>query len=978
MKSFKSLQEERGEKAFKQAIAMGLKYSGFGYWKDPQTGETKFRTENDTLVPVEQEPEAELYKGGKPGEGPGGPDGMGGQGMPGMQGMMNPAGMLQMPGAGGQLPGQGILGAPNPGEEQAPKEKGWEPGPDGNTCVGPDSQEPGKVEKDSFVGRTNYLKWTAGPDGDNINTVSPAQVAESAPVDELKKKMMKDGKTDYDAIDEKMRKIAKEYDITPTEFHNDFKDENNGKTPDQWIKSKMSYESFLSEESPADMAKRMGLQSDGSGGYIDPNTGQVVARTVNNELIFYDPQGGAVSAQSGGAQVTQAQPSWKDPVTGEMTVPPGQPESPEEMSAVPDVVPAQAPPGYNAFMNAKKKDMYAQQAPLEQEAIDTLQQQVNPQLGMTEDVTDGQPAPNMPQQIQAPPIKNTIKKPESMISPGPRQRVGPVTPKPVVKDTDGDGDVDIDDLRNTARNSWQNWTTAKITADHRVEKKLQPAIDALNRPGVDPKMRNRIMHSLMNAYRYEGRDNEASSDLNKAEFHALRDNRKRILEGYGGAGSDGTKHDLAAIREYQKQINATEMDDGLIDLSFAALSPTQQKIFGGGDMTPRQGYGKYLRQGGLGGYTGLPLDYRTMQMEHFIDDTMARNLVSQAKQEGRDLTPEEQELIDFIKGEDNQFWARQSPNEQKSSRNPGQFFSERVDPLEALGDDFFDYRELTVDPARLDLKGKEKEMVGHLIQEDEEGNKFLSEMNSDQYSSHEDAVNQVYGQRKNDLLTGLGQAFDTKSVMGLGPKTFDNRVADSGSDITEDDRPIYEMLRNLQGKIKGYNPDFAYRVLQGLGLSTGLIQSERTRTTKASPAIYQAIASQLPGMDPATQKEFIKKVGDWWTAANSHANSKRGQGLKDADIRNANYSHLLRTGIDNGIFSDVVQSNHPDLVKLINKFLTQSESFEEAMSIDEDQNFDLEDILDVVKELTLIEKSKGKKRKGRGLKFDSFRGKMKE
>ena len=40
MKSFQAIQEERGEKAFKQAIAMGLKYGGFGYWKDPQTGET--------------------------------------------------------------------------------------------------------------------------------------------------------------------------------------------------------------------------------------------------------------------------------------------------------------------------------------------------------------------------------------------------------------------------------------------------------------------------------------------------------------------------------------------------------------------------------------------------------------------------------------------------------------------------------------------------------------------------------------------------------------------------------------------------------------------------------------------------------------------------------------------------------------------------------------------------------------------------
>ena len=80
MKTFQQIQEERGEKAFKQAIQMGLKYSGFGYWKDPQTGETKFKTENDTLVPVEADVESEKYTGGKPGEGTGNPDFAGGPG----------------------------------------------------------------------------------------------------------------------------------------------------------------------------------------------------------------------------------------------------------------------------------------------------------------------------------------------------------------------------------------------------------------------------------------------------------------------------------------------------------------------------------------------------------------------------------------------------------------------------------------------------------------------------------------------------------------------------------------------------------------------------------------------------------------------------------------------------------------------------------------------------------------------------------
>ena len=125
---------------------------------------------------------------------------------------------------------------------------------------------------------------------------------------------------------------------------------------------KKSFDSFITEQqSPAEMARAMGLQSDGSGGYIDPSTGEVVARTVNNELVFYDPMGGAISAQSNGAELTQAQPSWRDPVTGEITVPPGQPESPEEIAAIPDPVPAQAPAGYNAFMNAAKRQAYATQ-----------------------------------------------------------------------------------------------------------------------------------------------------------------------------------------------------------------------------------------------------------------------------------------------------------------------------------------------------------------------------------------------------------------------------------------------------------------------------------------------------------------------------------------------------------------------------------------------------------------------------------------
>ena len=112
---------------------------------------------------------------------------------------------------------------------------------------------------------------------------------------------------------------------------------------------------------PADRAASLGLKSDGSGGYVDPQTGEVAARTVNGELVFYDSRagGGAVSDGGGGQAMVQSAPSWKDPVSGIIIVPPAKPETPVEIAAVPDPVPATAPLGFDAFLDKKRKEMYA-------------------------------------------------------------------------------------------------------------------------------------------------------------------------------------------------------------------------------------------------------------------------------------------------------------------------------------------------------------------------------------------------------------------------------------------------------------------------------------------------------------------------------------------------------------------------------------------------------------------------------------------
>ncbi len=141
---------------------------------------------------------------------------------------------------------------------------------------------------------------------------------------------------------------------------------------ERWSNSstdKKGFSSFLKENNPsaamgpAERAKALGLQSNGKGGYIDPTTGQLAARTVNGELIFYDtnaPDGGAVSDGEGGQSLVQQQPSWADPLTGMLTTPPANPESPQEIAAIPDPTPATPPAGYNSFMQQKKTQAYQQ------------------------------------------------------------------------------------------------------------------------------------------------------------------------------------------------------------------------------------------------------------------------------------------------------------------------------------------------------------------------------------------------------------------------------------------------------------------------------------------------------------------------------------------------------------------------------------------------------------------------------------------
>ena len=94
-----------------------------------------------------------------------------------------------------------------------------------------------------------------------------------------------------------------------------------------------------------DRANAMGLKSDGHGGYVDQN-GNRVAETVNGEIGFFDPQGGATDdSNSPSPLLPQAQ---IDPYSGLFKVPGAKLDPDQQME---EPIPAKAPVGYDQMLD---------------------------------------------------------------------------------------------------------------------------------------------------------------------------------------------------------------------------------------------------------------------------------------------------------------------------------------------------------------------------------------------------------------------------------------------------------------------------------------------------------------------------------------------------------------------------------------------------------------------------------------------------
>ncbi len=871
------LKESEESNAHREAVKMGLQYQGFGYWTDPRTGEVTHQTIKGELQPYSANP-AEM--------------GVAGQNADVLQ---TKPGMKDQSTGPKMAPGTGIAGAPEPGTEQHPRGANWNPGPDGDNCVN-DQPAPKDLAFDTFVGKTNYYKWTAGSDGSNFKNITVKDLLTEPP--------------------------AKREHIEHSFFT--FLSETGNPTA-----------AGLGAMTPAEKAAQMGLTSDGHGSYRD-NQGNIVARTVNGELQFYEVGGGAVSDSDGGSEMAMAKPTWTDPTTGMAITPPAQPETPEEIAAVPTATPSQAPAGYERHMNKKKMDAYANQALLDditQKKMETDEKYEATPFGRAFNMRMGQFVDQMvnsedPDEkaigahlmdVMVDNVDTNTKalsaiaddhKPGAIaslarmadrearmrhLSDGQEQVEEPdddVSISSELEDSDGsieqvdnkeiqsimdDQKKDIDQFEKDYNTTVDGYLDSLGPRKRKeVEGYMNDMRDSFSK--LPPEKRNSYKTAVASAYSYTGRINSGGgkNDLGFVDVQNLMSSKDRLLNGYGDGNPKTVKKFVDSVRN--KKVDESFLESsfqtlpmslrksmgkkGLVttdkyvsddkadkDIHFLGYDDNGDEIRGGLDNATNQEmraklmWRIYLEQGGVDAYTGQPLVLEAMDLEHVVGFNNSTN-----GKPGREDWKNRENNNNFV-------MINSNINQKKSDLSMGEFFENQVDPL----------------------KDNTEQQFG--------GVKAMRDKQNQIKTQNYERAQTIVGKKKGGSgYKELTEATNTTTMRGY---------FDQDDSIHEELRKEYRGVASTPAEKKkatGIKANMGSRTMKAMGLTRTTRDPSGRRNIELPENVFRGFLISLSGAESKNRGKYYK---GWETAIKS-ANESRS--AKDA----------VRSLKDQGLISDEV------------------------------------------------------------------------
>ena len=698
--------------------------------------------------------------------------------------------------------------------------------------------------------------------------------------------------------------------------------------------------------SPAERARQLGLQSDGSGGYIDPDSGQVVARTVNNELVFYDNRGatgGVVSDGAGGEQLANAQPSWSDPKTGMLTTPPAQPESPEELAAVPDATPAVAPMGYNDFMKKKKEQAYANPEPEEQEqpaemggGIPQMSGEIGGDMGLgdaggmmgedydnaslrkrdTPEVAPQKTFADMRSQLNTPQPQAQQSKPT--VQQVKKQPEVAVERPPMPQQPTADEEREMYDWATETRGATMKSLQEKYAGTAKEKQNIDRAITSRYEPlqkllsGIeDPDVRDRQAKAFVNAMSTRHRNNNGTNAMTAAQYEGLQNNREKLQ---GLDFDEDGNHDFDRIRNFKNDmiIHDDISDDYVMStynllpdhvrgslthtsrkkLSSKELDKLQEKYPLAKRMKDYMDYSpvfwkQYLQTGGIDAYTGQHLDINDLNIEHILPGVSGN-----AAGKGSDL-------YEWTEDPDNKVLVHRAPNQLKGDRALKDFLDRQLADYDPNQSDLYDFRadaDEGAQGAKMKTRSFDIENLANLLLDfGPDGNQegvYKEDITPEQYDEIIEGHKKHYEELKGPILKAFHDKFDPEDLgyHKLTPKKLEARLKEEGK---EDQLGRYMMMRDVFNQVNGLKPNLG-QINKNMKIGKKTLPAnprtdpdhggQPTGSSKTREAMTDAFTKSFLGKDRSTQEEMKRMWNDAVTAGSGASASVYNDAVSEPDF----------------------------------------------------------------------------------------------
>lgn len=383
------------------------------------------------------------------------------------------------------------------------------------------------------------------------------------------------------------------------------------------------------------------------------------------------------------------------------------------------------------------------------------------------------------------------------------------------------------------------------------------------------------------------RKNKVSEKFVSESFDTLPPKLKKYLSAAGNGGKDVGENHFLGYRKEDGSVTSDINEAGENAEIVRGKVPSKDRA--------KLAWRMYLEQGGVCGYSGLPLDLEEMDLEHVV-----------GMQNDDKGNPTDTDVLNR-ENEKNQILVSSRFNQKKSDLNMDEFYKREIEPLKSKSKEDFEKLERGKESVKK-IKPQTEQTALRLMDEVSFRISGGGTITQSEYENLDD-------DKKPELTLSEDGVPKVKSAI-IGPNVTQDSLI---KEFQIEDARYSEIKQTMLGevtdkadisKIKGLNTKIGKRIIQAMGLPGNLPnENRRTNSISSNDDFYRAYSESIAAL-PIEKRQEARKA--WKEAiAEGSKRDKDGNllnGKKYGKVQKDEFCKYLR---DKGFINDEMVAKYP-------------------------------------------------------------------